>query len=128
MLKIMRGRINRATYWTGVGLLAVLVVVFNLIGRVHIPGELLVLTLTIPRLHDVGRSGWWTAPFVLLELAVVVVAILTLTPDEFLVAFGFFTIALLIALAWLGAVPGQASANRFGNPPQIGVHFIATAT
>lgn len=61
------------------------------------------------RLHDRGRSGWWAA---LILFAVVAV---WPRPDSF---FDFlFALVLIWAGVELGAMPGEAGANRFGSNP-----------
>jgi uncharacterized membrane protein YhaH (DUF805 family) len=61
------------------------------------------------RLHDRGRSGWWAA----LVLASVVAV--WPQPNSF---FDFaFTLVLIWAGVELGAMPGEAGANRYGPNP-----------
>ncbi|HEX3700832.1 MAG TPA: DUF805 domain-containing protein [Phenylobacterium sp.] len=61
------------------------------------------------RLHDRGRSGWWAA---LILFAVVAV---WPRPDSF---FDFiFAVVLVWAAVELGAMPGEAGANRYGPNP-----------
>jgi uncharacterized membrane protein YhaH (DUF805 family) len=61
------------------------------------------------RLHDRGRSGWWAA----LVLASIVAV--WPQPNSF---FDFvFTVVLVWAGVELGAMPGEAGANRYGPNP-----------
>lgn len=60
------------------------------------------------RLHDRGRSGWWTAP--------VLLAFVNAWPAPRGLGW-MFAAALAAMLAYLGALPGQARFNRFGPPP-----------
>jgi uncharacterized membrane protein YhaH (DUF805 family) len=61
------------------------------------------------RLHDRGRSGWWSA---LILFAVVAV---WPRPDNF---FDFiFALVLVWAGVELGAMPGEAGTNRYGPNP-----------
>jgi uncharacterized membrane protein YhaH (DUF805 family) len=61
------------------------------------------------RLHDRGRSGWWSA---LIVFAVVAV---WPRPDNF---FDFiFALVLVWAGVELGAMPGEAGTNRYGPNP-----------
>jgi len=61
------------------------------------------------RLHDRGRSGWWSA---LILFAVVAV---WPRPDSF---FDFiFALVLVWAGVELGAMPGEAGTNRYGSNP-----------
>ena len=62
------------------------------------------------RLHDRGRSGWWSA----LILLAVIIAWPTPT--------GFFDFLFSLVLVWaaveLGVMRGESGANRFGPNPQ----------
>lgn len=61
------------------------------------------------RLHDRGRSGWWAAVILFALVAV------WPPPDGF---FDFlFAVVLLWAAVELGAMPGEAGANRYGVNP-----------
>jgi uncharacterized membrane protein YhaH (DUF805 family) len=66
------------------------------------------------RLHDRGRSGWWAA--------LVLTSIVAVWPHP----TGFFDFPFAAILVWagveLGAMPGEAGANRYGpNPLQPAV-------
>jgi uncharacterized membrane protein YhaH (DUF805 family) len=74
------------------------------------PGLLFVAACVLSkRLHDRGRSGWWSA---LILLAVIIV-----WPQP----TGFFDFLFSVVLLWaaieLGAMPGEQGANRFGPNP-----------
>lgn len=60
------------------------------------------------RLHDRGRSGWWTA--------LILLAFVVAVPPR-----GFFDFLFALVLIWaaveLGAVGGEQGPNRFGPPP-----------
>jgi uncharacterized membrane protein YhaH (DUF805 family) len=65
------------------------------------------------RLHDRGRSGWWSA------LVLLAVAAIWPTPH------GFFAFLFCLIAAWavidLAAMPGEQGINRFGpNPLRVG--------
>ena len=61
------------------------------------------------RLHDRGRSGWWAA--------LVLAAVVAVWPEP----HGVFDFLFVLVLVWagveLGAMPGEAGANRFGPNP-----------
>ena len=61
------------------------------------------------RLHDRGRSGWWAA--------LILFAIVAVWPQP----SGFFDFLFVAVLIWagveLGAMPGEAGANRYGPNP-----------
>ena len=61
------------------------------------------------RLHDRGRSGWWAA--------LVLVAIVAVWPRPESFFDFFFTLVLVWAGVELGAMPGEAGANRHGLNP-----------
>lgn len=66
------------------------------------------------RLHDRGRSGWWAA--------LVLVAVVAVWPQPHSFFDFIFTVVLVWAGVELGAMPGEAGANRYGpNPlrPQV---------
>ncbi|MBN9320427.1 MAG: DUF805 domain-containing protein [Caulobacterales bacterium] len=62
------------------------------------------------RLHDRGRSGWWSA--------VILLAVIIVWPAP----RGFFDFVFSLVLIWavieLGVMPGEPGANRFGPNPQ----------
>lgn len=61
------------------------------------------------RLHDRGRSGWWSALILFATVAI------WPQPNSF---FDFpFTLVVIWALVELGVMPGEAGANRFGSNP-----------
>lgn len=123
MRSFLNTRTNRATYWvTLLILMGLFAAVVYFTGR-RVPGELVLIFVCVPRLHDIGRSGWWVLAIVLGEIVAVVVA-LTLVPlDQVDVAIGLFVLMLGIVLAVLGFVPGQPGPNRFGEPPAPGLSF-----
>jgi uncharacterized membrane protein YhaH (DUF805 family) len=115
-------RMNRATY--GV-LLAGLVVAYVVLVNTmkHPPGaELVVAIIAVPRLHDVGRSGWWLLILFVGELVAVGIG----WPggaEGILIAGGFYVLLCLALLVVLGFIPGQRTANSWGEPPVRGFHF-----
>ena len=53
------GRTNRATYWTGIAVILVLMSVIGVAtGKPPHIGEVVLIFLGVPRLHDIGKSGW----------------------------------------------------------------------
>jgi uncharacterized membrane protein YhaH (DUF805 family) len=123
-MNFLRGRLNRATYWLVLGLIllaaAVLEIVFH--QRTMLIEGLLVV-VCVPRLQDIGRPGWWAfGPFLFAVLG-------TIAGIELLPLRAFMALNLCIDLVigallmWLGALPGQAQANAYGEPPVPGVAF-----
>ncbi len=64
------------------------------------------------RLHDRGRSGWWAA--------LVLFALVAVWPAPHGVGAFAFMLILLWAAVDLGAMHGEAGANRFGPSPLAG--------
>lgn len=120
------GRINRATYFL---CLAILTVIWGLasVYKVRIPGEILVALVAIPRLHDIGKSAWWAGGALLLEIAVVFVAlpfaISAKQPEIVAMAGGLLVVALWGVMILLGCIRGNDGVNKYGAPPPPGVSF-----
>ena len=112
------GRINRATYWVWFALVAALYVVLSVVlpGRTTV-SEVVLIIVCVPRLHDIGRSGWLVLGPLALEIAVVVAGMALLPAANLLMVGGVATLVILAAMIWLGAIPGEPTANRFGEPP-----------
>jgi uncharacterized membrane protein YhaH (DUF805 family) len=73
------GRSNRATYWAGIGIVIVLFVGMNLHASKTVPvPEFILIVLSVPRLHDIGKSAWWAGAVFLFEIAVALLAFMTL--------------------------------------------------
>lgn len=125
-MSFMKGRMNRATYWLTIGLIAILYLAFNLMGGKHVAvSEGVLIVICVPRLHDIGKSGWWAGAFFLLEIAVAVAAFSALSLDAAKAVLGLFVLVLVGFLVWLGSIPGQPEPNHFGEPPAPGIQFKA---
>jgi uncharacterized membrane protein YhaH (DUF805 family) len=116
------GRINRAVYWLFLVMTIAALVVVNMLTSQHIT-EALIYLICIPRLHDIGRSGWWLLAPLALEFGGAIAIVLYLPPDIADVAIGLIVLVIVGLLIWLGAVPGETEANRFGDPPAPGLQF-----
>jgi len=120
-MKTFRGRINRSWYWLALGLLAVIYLALNLAAYKQVPvSEVALIFLCVPRLHDIGKSGW----FVLIGIGTELLGIA--------IGFAFFSLggilgsaALVIVglLVWLGAIPGDPNPNAWGEPPLPGLQW-----
>lgn len=82
------------------------------------PLTLAVTLLGVPRLHDIGRSGWFAlgifAPSILIETHIFPDRTGSLAAPTLGVIL--LMAALVGAVVWLGAVRGQPGANKFGPP------------
>jgi uncharacterized membrane protein YhaH (DUF805 family) len=127
-----RGRITRAEWWIGSVVLLVVDAVAAALNRLVGMSFAIVLALlfllilycalavTVKRLHDRDRRGWWILIFPL--GFVVLVSLLTTFGDELdaLLYYALLALALLIAVAAvleLGLRRGTAALNRYGPDP-----------
>ncbi|MCX7359333.1 MAG: DUF805 domain-containing protein [Alphaproteobacteria bacterium] len=124
MSSMLQGRINRAMYWLCVGVIVVLYVASNLLLERSVPvSEVILVILCVPRLHDIGLSGWLVVAPLALEICAVIAAFSLLPQEQALAAGGLVTLIIAALVIWLGIIPGNAAANRFGEPPQPGLTF-----
>jgi uncharacterized membrane protein YhaH (DUF805 family) len=120
---LLKYRINRPTYWLSYVVFMVVVSVLAYIGRLNGGMELMMVVIGVPRLHDIGRSGWLVGAAILAEIVVIVAVSIVASLDTLEIVSGllFFTIAVLGI--WLGAIRGQSGANQWGEPPGPGIRF-----
>jgi len=115
-------RINRTTYWfTVIGLAALFYAACLLLSWAP-QIALAAVLISIPRLHDIGRTGSWS----LILFVPGIFAQLAFSPG----VDGAFTGARVVeilsfvllagALVLLGLVPGQPGANSYGEPSGVG--------
>ena len=115
----MRGRFNRATYWLCLGILVALVAAMSIIGTRPPPvSEAMLVLLCVPRLHDLGKSGWWVVIPIGIELVTIVVAVTVFSTEDAYIVFGAAFLVVAGFIVVLGLIPGQPHANRFGDPPK----------
>ena len=119
-----RYRMNRPTYWLSLAIVVVVLIALVSMGWTHGGMEMAMLAIGVPRLHDIGRSGWvvvgviageFVAIFAPLALGAGVDAVAIMAGVVFLVVIGLGV--------WLGCIPGESETNKWGDPPQPGVHF-----
>lgn len=70
-----------------------------------------VMIATVPRLHDIGRSGWWALIVLLFGSAAVA---LFEAGEPLFGALASLPVAAMVAA--LAIIPGKG-ANRYGQPP-----------
>ena len=142
MFEYLKGRSSRKEYWASIGLLLFVGIVLTLL---HVDGAsaattFLWIIVWSRRLHDIGKSGWFTlAPIVL--MVVVSIGGFLLGGDALMDALryseagkgpvsdrgAYLFLGLVLALLaiqagftiWLGAKAGDAGSNRFGPPPSV---------
>ena len=126
-MTFLRGRMNRATYWLGLSVLVLLYAVLNFVSSKPVPvSEVVIVFLCVPRLHDLGLSGWFVLAPIGLEIAAIVLGLALLPMDQVMVLLGAVTVLIGLGLLVLGALPGEPQANRFGDVPARGLQFKKT--
>lgn len=118
-------RMNRPTYWLCFGLVMLIITVFVLIGKPLKGGmELMMMFIGIPRLHDIGRSGWLVGATILGEVIILFGALFAGASVDTLeiTAGGVFLLVAALGV-WLGLIAGDDHANRWGEPPLPGIRF-----
>nr|WP_232793115.1 DUF805 domain-containing protein [Caulobacter hibisci] len=119
---MLKGRINRATYWAIVAVAIAAALISSLVFKRPLPAAQVVLLIAaVPRLHDLGRTGWWAGGFFIAETALILGGAFVLPPQPFQTALGLVVLLLAGLLIWLGAMPGKSADNRFGPPPPRGL-------
>lgn len=115
---MIASRMNRATYWLWLVVAVPIIVAVKVKApKYGVSTEVLLPSLCVPRLHDIGRSGWWVVAPALGEFIPLIGLFFIpmnyssiLTYLSILILWGFFI--------WLGTVPGQSGPNRFGEQPR----------
>jgi uncharacterized membrane protein YhaH (DUF805 family) len=127
-VQLLKGRINRATYWAIVGVAIAAILISVLVFRRPLPAALVVMLIAaIPRLHDLGRTGWWAGGVFVALMALFFGGGFALPPKAFQNALGAAVLVLPVLLSALGGLPGQAGDNRFGPPPPRGLSIKPAA-
>ncbi len=126
-MRALNYRMNRLTY--SVLLASFVVVVTIILQFTDRPGptEVLAAFIVVPRLHDIGRSGWWYVALVACEFAAIAIGWQGGT-DGILIAGGVFMLLALVVLTVLAFIPGEPQENRWGLPPEFGFHLRRDTT
>lgn len=121
------GRINRAKYWLGFGIVyAIFALVMTayftvlpqedlytgIIGTIMIAGVFSLFTIAAKRLHNLDQSGWWV-------LSAIGILMIGNTPKDDTLR-GITSLLLFIAVVALGSIGGTAGANSHGPDPLAG--------
>lgn len=125
----LKGRTNRATYWLSLGVIAVLIAIVALVFHTQVKvSEILLVWVCVPRLHDIGRSGWIAVGVFLAEIVVIVGAAFTLKEVESVEILGGVVVLVIAGLLiWLGCIPGDRVSNVYGGQPRPGIGFDRNA-
>jgi len=143
MFSFFTGRSNRQEYWISVALLFLAAFVLLALHMESANAAITIMWIItwIRRLHDIGRSGWWSlAPIALIVVVAMAGVALggqplinALTAIEAMntsyampdnvayLLFGIGLAGIVIQLGftiWLGVKKGDEGSNRFGAPPE----------
>jgi uncharacterized membrane protein YhaH (DUF805 family) len=127
MYGLHKGRLGRGMYWFLLGITASIYLwawiylSINMIRANHITGNAFILVvLCVPRLHDMGKSGWFV-----LFLGVPVLLAAMVGPSFSPEGQNAITLLMQSAIAGfvilLGIVRGDPKPNRWGAPPDLGL-------
>jgi len=124
-MKFHDSRLNRATYWGCLGLILAFALfsAFVLEKRFGYVNEGILAFLCVPRMHDIGRSGWIVAGVLVAYVVSVFSLVGALDLDSAQIALGILNLVITGLLIWLGVLAGQATANKYGDPPRSGIDF-----
>lgn len=118
------GRWNRATFWLALGIIVAAYVAIALFREQHTAvSEVVLVIACVPRLHDIGKSGWLVLGPIALEVAAFILVFSALPADLTRVVLGVVILIIIGLIVWLGCVPGDRSANKFGEPPPPGLQL-----
>ncbi len=139
-----QGRSSRGAYWWWVLASVIISIVLRMFdaaifGGAELLGGLFSLAILLPsislsvrRLHDIGRSGWWllilVVPFIvyLVSLVATIVAAggvgdpTLFGPGALNIVLGLVVLASLIVLIVWACLPGQRTANAYGPDVEAG--------
>ena len=123
-MKSLRGRINRAWYWVGAAAVAVIYLVLLLTQAQQVPiSEVALVFLSVPRLHDIGKSGWFVLIGIGVEILGIIIGFSFFSFEDAQGVTGLATLVIAGLLVWLGAIPGDPKANAWGEPPAPGLQL-----
>jgi uncharacterized membrane protein YhaH (DUF805 family) len=118
------GRMNRKAFWLSFLLCIALYGVMNYFSTQPIGvSEAVLAILCVPRLHDIGKSGWYVLIGVGVEAAGLGIGFSFFPMEEAMGIAGLATLVIFGLMAWLGAIPGDPNPNRWGEPPVAGLSF-----
>lgn len=128
-MAFLRGRTNRATYWLTLGVVAALIAIGALVFHTQVKiSEIVLIAVCVPRLHDIGRSGWIAGWVFLIEIVVITLAALLLHDEDGILAVsGVMALVIAGLLIWLGCIPSDRVSNAYGGQPGPGVGFGESA-
>ena len=133
-LLLWEGRCSRLTFLTAGAVVATLMW-FAIAWRLPMPSFLIILLLgfsyamsvIVRRLHDLRRTGWWTAIWLLFNMVCAQIHDSAQDPTIKATAAVLWQAATMAALAFLAVAPGTRGANRYGFAPRWDGHHQAAS-
>lgn len=130
----IKGRAPRSEFWWYYLAIVLAGFVFGLLSLIPFLGQLLYLaftifsivttfTVTVRRLHDINRSGWWIiSVYLAFAVMFLIAAIGIVAGSETIISLGFIlgggaAFILYIVLLVFSVLPGTKGPNRFGPDP-----------
>ncbi len=96
----------------------------KILGYVNLFAYGFYIKISIRRLHDIERSGWWIAPSICFTIIATILMIVSVITESTNVAFLVFDwVAVIVNLgmvAWLGFAKGTKGPNKYGPDPLAG--------
>jgi uncharacterized membrane protein YhaH (DUF805 family) len=121
---MLKYRMNRPTYWLCFVIFVAAGCALAYLGKLNGGMEMAMLVIGVPRLHDIGRSGWIVGAVILAEVMIVVGILLAgASVDTLEIAGGVIVLAVAALGIFLGIIPGESGPNKWGEQPGRGVQF-----
>ena len=123
-MRALNGRMNRPIYWLTLGIVAALYAIINMMSSKQVAvSEVALVFLCVPRLHDIGKSGWFVLVGVAIETAALVLGYSFFSLEVAKTIAGIAVLVIAGLLIWLGIQRGDPNSNQWGEPPAPGLHF-----
>ena len=120
-VRLLKYRVNRATFWSFVAVLMAFIAVAFFAERSVSHLSVVLAVPCILRMHDLGWSGWWSTPVYGLQLAIGLAGLLFANEGHMGEAYLLMSGTLAAWILLLGCLPGDTHPNRFGRRPLPGV-------
>ena len=115
---MFKGRISRSVYFAMLTVFLAVIFAINYFATKPISAlEASLILLTIPRLHDIGRSGWLVLWGVAIEVVGLIASFVLLPQESVQVGMGLTVLVLGVVILILGLIPGDKGANKYGEQP-----------
>jgi uncharacterized membrane protein YhaH (DUF805 family) len=117
---------NRVMFWVSLVIVAAIYIVITVISSKQVGvSEVVLIFVCVPRLHDIGKSGWFALIGVAIEMVGIAVGLAFFPFGQFPVAMGVAGVIILGLIIWLGLARGDPNPNAWGDPPAPGIQFKA---